>query len=481
MGIPRAVDSDTRSLAISLAVAGVLFVGDLFIPNGMAYGVSYTIVILLTLSSPKRRVTFAATAVATVLTILGAFLASQISPQAPLPEVVVNRLFAIAAIWAIAFIIVRHKTTAKALQLNQQHKAAIVDSVQAAFVEMNDSGRITGWNPHAEVVFGWNRDEAIGRPLAETIIPAGARSAHNRGLRRFLATGQGAILNRWIELQGQRRDGAVFPVELLLGVRQMESGDHGFFAFIQDVSERKLAEGQLRANHSLMAALAGRLISSHEDERRRLARHIHDDFSQRLAIWTITLAGAEQDSPQEVRHVMQDLREQAEQLASDLHEMSHRLHPAILQQLGLVASLRSECDRFQELERINCSFSSDVEAEVPDAIALTAYRVVQEGLRNVAKHAHAQHVEVRLASANGRIQASIADDGIGFTVGESDEKSHLGLLSMHERARSVQGRVTITSQPGQGARVELDMPLTAAAFRHDAAAKDQPALGEHVG
>ncbi len=451
-------DPESGPLLLSLALAGFIFIGDLFAPNGVASGVVHTVAILTTLSSPQRRVTIIVAIVASALTILGAFLSAG-EDLTPFSLVATNRALALAVIWAVAFIIVRHKNIARALQLNQQHEAAVSDSIQTGFVEMDASGTITGWNRHAERIFGWSRDEAIGRVLADTIIPEEFRDAHRRGLQRYLATGEAKLLNKWIELVGLRRDGSTFPVELLLGVRQRASGEHGFFGFLQDNTERRRTERELRKSHRTLADLAGRLISSQEDERRRLARDLHDDFSQRVAIWTMELAHLEQGMPGDVQEALRGLREQAEELGRDLHELSHRVHPAVLEQLGFVAAIQNECGRFQELEGIEISFHSDITVEVPSEIALAMYRVVQEGLRNVARHAQARSVTVWLTCRAGRVHASITDDGVGFEAGGGDAHTHLGLLSMNERARAVGGSFLVTSEPGHGTCVEIEAPL----------------------
>jgi PAS domain S-box-containing protein len=458
--IPPPPRPESGTLLLGLAIAGLVFIGDLFVPNGVAFGVSYTLATLATLSSPQRRVTIIVTIVASLLAILGVFLGAADDPT-PFSLVMTNRALALGVIWAITLIIVQHKKTARALQLNQQHEAAISESIQTGFVEMDAEGKITGWNRHAEEIFGWSRDEALGRVLADTVIPEAFREGYQRGLQRYLATGEAKLLNKWIELEGLRRDGSTFPLELFLGVRQRASGEPGFFGFLQDNTERQRADRELRESHHISADLAGRLISSHEDERRRLARHLHDDFSQRVAIWTMELAQVEQAMPGDVHPGLHNLQEQAEELARDLHELSHRLHPAVLEQLGFVTGVRNECDRFQELEGIEVSFHSDITEEVPLEIALAMYRVVQEGLRNVARHAQARRVTVWLTCRGGRVHASITDDGVGFEAGRGDERTHLGLLSMNERARAVGGSCSVTSEPGHGTCVEIEAPLPA--------------------
>lgn len=264
LGIELMRPDDRRLVLVCLALAGAVFVGDTIVPLGNAYAVSYIIVILPTLSSPKPWVTIGLAAVATVLMILGAFVDPPFT--VPARNVLAHRAFALVAIWTIALIIVQHKKVRAALQSNQEHKAAILDNMRVAFLEMDEAGRMVTCNPHAEELFGWRCEEATGRDLIETIVPEGSRAPLRRGLESFLLTGDSSNLNRWIEMEGLRRNGETFEALVLLGALKLDSGDYHFFAFAKDITERVRMQRELEASHILMKSLAGRLISSHEEE-----------------------------------------------------------------------------------------------------------------------------------------------------------------------------------------------------------------------
>jgi signal transduction histidine kinase len=148
-------------------------------------------------------------------------------------------------------------------------------------------------------------------------------------------------------------------------------------------------------------------------------------------------------------------------LATDLHQMSRRLHPAILDDLGLAAALRAECNAFSQLHRIHTDFSSSrVPKPVPGSVALCLYRVAQESLQNIAKHSRARKVRVDLASKGGEIHLAIKDFGHGFDLQDPKRKRRgLGLISMEERVRFAGGTLTIDSKPGRGTRVQARVPL----------------------
>jgi signal transduction histidine kinase len=193
-----------------------------------------------------------------------------------------------------------------------------------------------------------------------------------------------------------RRRSRRTPIELLIGSQEQPEGGYAFYAFLQGIAERKQIEHELRERHRVMQSLTGRLISSHEDERRRLAHHLHDDLSQRLAIWSMELSLAQTQPLQSLPERLRSFQDQIDQLADDIREISHRLHPAIIEQLGLVDAIQRECEHFAKRQGLDVRFEhSDLPPCLPAEIALPLYRIGQEALRNIAKHALAKHVQVR--------------------------------------------------------------------------------------
>ena len=211
---------------------------------------------------------------------------------------------------------------------------------------------------------------------------------------------------------------------------------------------RRLAEREA-------ASLAGRLITAHEDERRRLARELHDDLTQRLARLAIDAAKIEQ-SPPGSNHGEpgRSMREELVHLSEDVHALSYRLHPSLLDDLGLVEALNAECDGFSRRESIPVEFKPrDVPRDVRPETALCLFRVAQESLRNVARHAGASAVEVSLRKVDGGIEMAVRDNGAGFDSAEDRGRHSLGLASMRERVHLLGGELDIDSAPGRGTTV----------------------------
>ncbi|MCC7041641.1 MAG: sensor histidine kinase [Burkholderiales bacterium] len=214
-----------------------------------------------------------------------------------------------------------------------------------------------------------------------------------------------------------------------------------------------------------VAGLAGRLVTAHEDERRRLARELHDDVSQRLAglaIEAAALEGRERHAPD--AHAAQSIREGLVELGEDVHALSYRLHPSVLEDLGLAEALRIECDRVAQRGSLHVRFDCGVVSRSLHAdVALCLFRVAQEALRNVERHAGATDVDVSLAPAQGGMALAVRDNGAGFDAGRDCARASLGLASMRERIRLVGGRLDLRSERGNGTSLMAWVPLPEAA------------------
>jgi signal transduction histidine kinase len=211
---------------------------------------------------------------------------------------------------------------------------------------------------------------------------------------------------------------------------------------------RRLAEREA-------VTLVGRLITAHEDERRRLARDLHDDLTQRLARLAIDAGKIERSAPV-ANHdeTGQSMREELVRLSEDVHALSYRLHPSLLDDLGLVEALNAECDGFSRRESIPVEFKPrDVPRDVRPDTALCLFRVAQESLRNVARHAGASAVEVSLRKVDGGLEMAVRDNGTGFDPAQDRGRPSLGLASMKERVYLLGGELDIDSAPGSGTTV----------------------------
>lgn len=253
----------------------------------------------------------------------------------------------------------------------------------------------------------------------------------------------------------------------------------GYAGAVVDITDRRHAEEELRAANAKLAAeleervrkeqeiqaLSARLIGAREQERQRLARELHDDLNQQIAAVSIAVSNLKRHIPPEppdARSQSDRIHEKLVQLAETVRRMSHELHPAILEYRGLAAALRACCDEFAALTRIRVTWRAEGRYEdVPAPVALCVFRITQEALQNVAKHAHADSAIVELSRYDGHLRLHVSDTGIGIDPARTQGHSGLGLLSMKERARLCGGHVEIGSAPGQGASVTLTVPLCA--------------------
>jgi signal transduction histidine kinase len=234
---------------------------------------------------------------------------------------------------------------------------------------------------------------------------------------------------------------------------------------------RKRADEALRGReHSLqqtregLRKLAAKLLHAQEEERRRIAREMHDDWTQRLALLGIDMAKLEKHigAPKNALPLLRTMQEQLMSLSEDVHALSRQLHPSILDDLGLVEALRSECASFSRREGIEVVYRPEaIPASLPKNVALCVYRIAQEALRNLAKHAAVNEAWVSLVVTGLELVLRVKDKGVGFDQAGLHSQPGLGLSSMEERVRLIQATLTVTSALGQGTTVEVRVPLGA--------------------
>jgi len=238
----------------------------------------------------------------------------------------------------------------------------------------------------------------------------------------------------------------------------------GYVGSSVDITERKTGEevihesrAALAGNHREIRHLAGRLLTAHEDERRRLARELHDDLTQRLARLAID-AGQMELAPRSPGG-LRTLREDLVRLSEDVHAMSYRLHPSVLDDLGLVEALKAECDRVARHGEMSVVVdASAMPAALPAAASLCLFRVAQEALSNAVRHARASAVSVLLSSRSHGLELAVSDNGKGFDPSRARDHASLGLASMRERVRLLQGKLDIESALGHGTTVVAWVP-----------------------
>jgi signal transduction histidine kinase len=225
--------------------------------------------------------------------------------------------------------------------------------------------------------------------------------------------------------------------------------------------QRRRAEEALAASRNETRKLAGRILTAQEEERKRIARELHDDISQRIAASAIEVGRAESETASSpgAPNALAGLRQHLATLSDDVHRLSRQLHPAILDDLGLVETLRAECDRAAERGHIPIEFRSGaLPADLSKESSLCIYRIAQEALNNANKYSQSPRISVALMSDLEFVELEVRDFGVGFDVAGKENRPGLGLASMRERANLAGGELLISSNPGQGTTIQLRIP-----------------------
>jgi len=261
-----------------------------------------------------------------------------------------------------------------------------------------------------------------------------------------------------IEFRLRRSDGQYRWV-LNLGVPRYDTNSHfvGYIGCCIDIEERRAAE-------AAVVEVSGQLITAQEEERARIARELHDNLSQRMAMLEIGLQQL-RTKPSELSHSakkhLNDVERIANEISSDIHHLSHRLHPSKLHNLGLVVALHSLCNEISDQSGVKIHFTyRAVPRALPSDISLCLYRISQEALNNVVRHSSAREATLELSRTSHTIGLCISDAGLGFNPEQVQEKAGLGLVSMRERLRLVGGQLSIVSEPFHGTQVCAQVPLT---------------------
>ena len=227
-----------------------------------------------------------------------------------------------------------------------------------------------------------------------------------------------------------------------------------------DITDRKLAQDELEK-------IGRRLIAAQEAESARIARELHDDFSQRLALQGIGLARLLKLLPESeaaVRPKVQELAKRNQEISTDIHTLSHQLHSSKLEHVGLVPALKGLCEELSSKFKIHLEFSeSGVSSDIPKDVALCLFRITQEAVSNIAKHSKAKQALVACSGTNNEIRLRIVDAGVGFDPALRSTSVGIGLVSMRERLRLMGGTLSVQSEPLRGTEILAEVPLSASA------------------
>jgi signal transduction histidine kinase len=287
-----------------------------------------------------------------------------------------------------------------------------------------------------------------------------AERVHPEDLERSIDTYSQAFDRREpfrMEYRLQRHDGEYRWI-LDIGVPRFNQ-DGSFAGFVGsgvDVTESKLAG-------EVLASVSRRLIEAQEQDRTRIAREIHDDLGQRLALLSVEIQQMKEivpDSAVELRSRMDELEKRTWEISTDAQSLSHELHSSRLEYLGIVSAMKGFCKEFGDKHKVNVAFDNHgVPRTLPPEISICLFRVLQESLHNTLKHSGVRHFEVMMQGSPTEIRLAVRDSGVGFDPELPRSTQGLGLISMQERVKLVKGTISITSRPLSGTEVSVRVPL----------------------
>jgi PAS domain S-box-containing protein len=375
---------------------------------------------------------------------------------------------------AVLILVAAQAATLVALLILQKRHARAERALRESeerFRRMIDSAPVMLWTARTDTTLDYLNQSCVeftGLPIEKLLDEGWLDAVHPEDRDYCTGAYTPAIEARkpfTFEYRVRRADGA-YRWLLASGVPKygLDGSYTGYVGCDVDITERRNAEDVLResttaleVSHREIQQLAGSLLTAHEDERRRLARELHDDLTQRLA--RLAIDAGRMESAADAPGGLRPLREDLVRLSEDVHAMSYRLHPSVLDDLGLVEALKAECDRVARHGELRVDIeTSAVPATLPAEASLCLFRVAQEALNNAARHAQASAVSVLLSSRSTGLQLAVSDNGSGFDPERSCDHASLGIASMRERVRLLQGEFDIESTPGRGTTVMAWVP-----------------------
>jgi PAS domain S-box-containing protein len=371
----------------------------------------------------------------------------------------VSELRALDVLARLAADLIERTRAEEALRENQRLLLSIYETVGDVIfdlaVEPDGQFRFVSVNAAFLRVTALSRETVVGRTVSE-VIPEPALTMVLGNYRQAIEGKTAVIWEETSEYPSGRLTGEVSVVPIF--------DDRGtcthLVGTVHDITERKEMEEKLRTSEQQLQALAGSLLTAQEDERLRISRELHD-LTQHLAAMAIELASIAEDFPklsERLKQRLRVLRARAVETAESSREVAYQVYPSVLDDLGLSTALRASCEDFGR-DGITVEFSSRRLPEALDRESTSClYKVAQEALRNITKHSKSERVWVTLAEIEDRIVLQIRDEGVGFAIDSLGAGGGLGIISMRERVRNLNGSFAIESKPGHGTVITVDVP-----------------------
>jgi PAS domain S-box-containing protein len=332
--------------------------------------------------------------------------------------------------------------------------SGLLDSAMDAIITVDHLQRIVMYNRAAERVFGWSVGDVMGQPL-DTLLPARFRESHANHVRRFENTGTSSRrMGDGIVLYGQRKDGEEFPLEA--SISQLETDDGKLLTVIlRDITQKVRAQEEL-------SRFAVEAHATLENEKTRVARELHDELAQSLTALKMDAIWVRDNLPADGNGAstkLSDMLSMLDATVAATRRIAADLRPLMLDDLGLIPAVDWLVRSFTERSGVACSLLVDDEMELHEPYATAIFRILQEALANVGKHAQASSATVAIDRTLDAVVLKVTDNGRGFSLSEPRKRESLGLMGLRERVRLLKGTIDIDSEPGRGTQITVCIPV----------------------
>ena len=353
--------------------------------------------------------------------------------------------------------------SAEELSIERERLSRMIDTAIDGIITVNEEQKIILINPAAAGIFGYEVGQLEGSSL-DRLIPMRHRHAHGSHVKKFGETGvtrrkMGTHYEDFY-VTGCRADGEEFPIEASIA-HQLENGKRFYTVIFRDITDRKIAKEKMAAYHEELSQLSGVLQSIREEERKHIARELHDDLGQLLAALRMDLSLLQRDNQLTARNesTIQSMDQLILSAITTLRRIATDLRPRALDEGGLYFALQTLQKEFSQRHQIHCELIADEEQLILDDAQSTAiFRIVQESLTNVARHAQAETVHIEFSETETHLKFTICDDGRGIEEEDIRKTRSFGLVGMRERVKAMHGTFTVHSNTGEGTCLSIELP-----------------------
>lgn len=354
--------------------------------------------------------------------------------------------------------VVEDRTRQRDDQRRLRFQSLLLDSVRESIVGIDAGLAVTYWNNGAHALFGYTAEEAMGRPIERLILPEDERALSDwkDELAQLSSRGE------WEgQVRRRRKDGSVIWTDVVASVVESSEGHSGYIAIHRDRTELRRSQALLRESHERLQHLAAGLIDVREQERSAIARELHDELGQALTRLNMDLMWLVERLPHRLRNRRTTgMVSLVDEMSTTVQHLTYELRPAILDDFGLEAAIEWQAQEFEQWNGARCRLDLRLPALPPDRDRdTTVFRILQESLTNVARHARAESVDIRCGVSGGALVLEVVDDGVGIAEGTAGGPRSLGVLGMRERARAIGAEVDVLPATPRGTAVRFRVPV----------------------